>query len=412
MRILFVYILLFIYEYDIKIKQVPLSFPKIIVLLLLIYGINNIKYFWKFLRNRNVFLILILYIYLIIYSLILPIILKTYDLILFKTFLISFIEVFVGSFFIVTFINKTVDLDYYEIISNLSFAQAIIIIVFYLFPTLRNYIYDNYLVYNFNVFFNLHNKYFNRGVGLIGFGALFSIVQFIGAYTSLLKIEKFKNRIFLIVQVISVILMARTGLINFILAIILIFIFGCFNKKFRVIFKMFLILFFKAFLLLISIYIIFFKENNKVNRLINHSFELFINLFKNHSFRTESTDDLLTNMLFLPKEIPTYLFGDGRIVDPILGNYMGTDSGYLQILFFGGLLFLILYYFFNFFIIKTVYNYSNNEQEKLWILILGIILFVCEIKGSFLKSFVLSKLLFIMFWIQILKNKRETEECE
>lgn len=401
-------IIVFLYVYDIKFIAFPLSIPKIIVLFLfLIYGIKESHKLFRILKNKKIFLIIFFYLFVIHYSLILPIFLKTYDFAFFKTISISFIEVFLGSFFIVNLIVKKVKLNPYEIISTISFIQAIIVLLFYVFPEIRNYIFDNYILLKLNHNFNLHNKWFNRGIGLTGGGAVFSIVQLIGAYSSMLKLkEKSKYKLFLIFQLSSIVLLGRTGIICYVLINVLLFLFGIFDSKIRSTFIKNVKYLFEGIMSFSIFYIIFLKDIPSVKRLMNHSFELFINLVTKHSFETQSTNILIEDMLFLPTKLSTYLIGDGRTSDAILGNYMGTDSGYLRTIFFGGIFFFIIYYSLKFMIIKVIFSYSLKRKEKIWILILGMILFLCELKGPMFKNFTLNKMLFILFWFKIFELEK------
>lgn len=401
-------IIVFLYVYDIKLIILPLlSISKIIILILfLTYGVKESNKLIKYFKNKKIFLIIFLYLLIILYSLILPIILKTYDFELFQTYLISFIEIFLGSFFIANIIVKNIKIDYYDIISNITFIQAIIILLFYIFPDFRNYIFDNYILFPLEHNFDIHNIWFNRGVGLTGAGALFSIVQLIGAYSSMLKLNQIKYKLFLFFQIMSIVLLGRTGILCYILIILLLFLFGFFYIEIRKIFIRNIKYIFKGMIFFAITYIIFLKNIPILRRLMFHSFELFINLLKNRSFKTESTNNLIEDMLFLPTKLSTYLIGDGRTSDPILGNYMGTDSGYLETLFFGGVFFFIIHYLLKYIIIKVIYDYSFKSKEKIWILVLGLILFFCEIKEPMLKNFTLNKMLFILLWLKIFELEK------
>lgn len=397
---LLVLVIGFLYVYDIKFINFPtFSTAKIVIIIFFLFcGRKKMNKLLKLSKNKEIFYINLLYLFIVIYSLMLPTILKTYDFELFKTNLISILEVFLGSFFIMNLIKKQTKLNSYEIISIISFFQATVVIVFYIFPEFRNYIFDNFIMFSLRSHFDIENKFFNRGVGLTGAGAIFSVVQFIGAYCSILNLDRKKYKVFLIFQLSSVVLLGRTGIMCYILGILMLFIFSFFQREIKKVFYENIKFFLKIVIISIVLYVFFLQNISTVTRLFQHSFELFINLFKHNSFKTASTDNLIKDMIFLPKNLNTYLIGDGRTNDIILGNYMGTDSGYLETLFFGGILFFIIYYLLKIRIIRNIFNYSIGKKEKTWILILGIILFICEIKEPMLKNFTLNKMLFLIFW--------------
>lgn len=100
-------------------------------------------------------------------------------------------------------------------------------------------------------------------------------------------------------------------------------------------------------LAVIFVYVLFPKIIVSIAPLFNFALEMFLNYFESGSLTTESTSQLATMYIF-PTNIYTYLIGDGLYTAEDGLYYMGTDVGYLRILFyfgvFGVMLFLSLQY--------------------------------------------------------------------
>ena len=81
------------------------------------------------------------------------------------------------------------------------------------------------------------------------------------------------------------------------------------------------------------------------SKLFYFAAELFINLFSGQGLETESTDILLEMYQILPTTLTTWLVGDGfylaqNSVDGLY--YMGTDVGYLRIIFATGIIGVVI----------------------------------------------------------------------
>ncbi|WP_429158082.1 hypothetical protein [Aeromonas media] len=100
-------------------------------------------------------------------------------------------------------------------------------------------------------------------------------------------------------------------------------------------------------LAVIFVYVLFPKIIVSIAPIFNFALEMFLNYFESGSLTTESTSQLATMYIF-PTNIYTYLIGDGLYTAEDGLYYMGTDVGYLRILFyfgvFGVILFLSLQY--------------------------------------------------------------------
>lgn len=85
----------------------------------------------------------------------------------------------------------------------------------------------------------------------------------------------------------------------------------------------------------ISVYILFPKTIASLTPLFNFALEMFLNYFESGSLTTESTSQLATMYIF-PTNIYTYFIGDGLYTVDSGLYYMGTDVGYLRLLFYFG----------------------------------------------------------------------------
>ncbi|QXW17940.1 hypothetical protein KXJ72_14230 [Comamonas aquatica] len=103
-------------------------------------------------------------------------------------------------------------------------------------------------------------------------------------------------------------------------------------------------------------------------------FDYFLSEFYSNN-DSDTLNILLKDMIFLPEDPITLLFGSGTTVFGLAVG--GSDSGYVNLIFFGGLIYFSIVLFF------FVY---------------------CFYRGGFYKEFFLSALLFIMFFIASFKG--------
>lgn len=75
---------------------------------------------------------------------------------------------------------------------------------------------------------------------------------------------------------------------------------------------------------------------SQFERVFNYVFSLFVNYFSGDGFQSSSTNAQLEMYVF-PNSILTWLFGDGRMVSLDGGYYMGSDIGYIRLIFYFGL---------------------------------------------------------------------------
>ncbi|WP_148708519.1 hypothetical protein [Pseudomonas wadenswilerensis] len=114
--------------------------------------------------------------------------------------------------------------------------------------------------------------------------------------------------------------------------------------------------------------------------------EVFRNLLSHGELRSASVNSL-AEMYALPSTVDTYLFGDGRYYsedESELGFYMGTDVGYLRLLYFSGVgsvaVFLVLNTYFLFGVLLSG-KYIGSKDIKIFALSLLAVFFIINFKG-------------------------------
>lgn len=134
----------------------------------------------------------------------------------------------------------------------------------------------------------------------------------------------------------------------------------------------------------------------------NFGFEMFINYYQEGELTTASTTDLQTLYIF-PEHTKTYIIGDGQYyMEPgnaSSGYYMGTDVGYLRLLFYFGLFGMVSYFVLQYLAMRNVMKLNNSFKEIKQLF--GIVFFYClilNIKG-FGDLFYLTALFYFPFTI-------------
>ncbi|MDX6190117.1 hypothetical protein SGQ83_12220 [Flavobacterium sp. Fl-318] len=133
-------------------------------------------------------------------------------------------------------------------------------------------------------------------------------------------------------------------------------------------------------------------------------FEMFYNYFNEGSLSTGSTDEM-KEMYKLPNNSVTYLFGDGIFyanqLNDSSGYYMGTDIGFLRLVYYFGIIGSLLFFLLQFVVLCKSISYVINKRVKiLFIVSMFLFLLVLNFKG--LTDLIFLNVLFGGFWL----NKR------
>ena len=139
-----------------------------------------------------------------------------------------------------------------------------------------------------------------------------------------------------------------------------------------------IILFIRKFKIFISLIVILLLLTGVPSELLppifNQAFEPVIFFVENRSFQI-STIVTMTDMLIWPHDMTTWLLGDGLFFYSAGAFYMGTDLGFLRLIYFGGLTSLAVFLLINIF---PVFFISKRYID---IFLMFILLLLANIKG-------------------------------
>lgn len=181
----------------------------------------------------------------------------------------------------------------------------------------------------------------------------------------------------------------RSGLMVLMLVTIVASILGVKYKKVRYI--VIIGLFGMLFLTIILIYI---NYNTSYN-MFSWMFEPFVNMFLHKKSVSASSTDLKGMYdTFNIESAFSLLLGEGRYVEYDGSYYKHTDVGFMRPLYFGGLIFILNYYFsLSLLIISASLKIPKNYRFT-FIVLIGLSLFLFELKGESYFAFVRVLLLF------------------
>lgn len=320
---------------------------------------------------------------------------------------------FIASTFIVRIIyknhyNNTSNTVIYAIYMS-GFIHGVIMILSFLFPFFRNFLYSFVSLGNIGEIFV---ETMTRSPGLSsGGGDSLSVIQAIALIFGMhyyFKIEKhvsfIKSIIYLIsflVLIFSIFLSARTGLVIllfYLLFSLLIRIFSFFKKLSINQFFLFKVSLISIILIIITPVFFNLIMESEYSRFGTRAFELYFNYIESGELGTSSSENL-KNMYFLPQNKLHLWFGDGNFGRNGIYSYIPSDVGYVRMIFGGGiigttLMFIPLLYIY---ILCFFHRMSNNTLSTL-VTITILVILITNIKVfhylAFRESF---KVLFLLF---------------
>lgn len=137
--------------------------------------------------------------------------------------------------------------------------------------------------------------------------------------------------------------------------------------------------------------------------------ELLINFLSGEGFSTKSSTELKESMLF-PLSLEQLLIGDGRYLNPDNSYYMGTDSGVMRFVLFGGLPFLFLAFFpyliFILYGMKLKKIEENCKMEILWVIATILLL---QVKGEVIIVGTMVNVFFFTYMSFILSTSKSIQ---
>ncbi|MFB3389190.1 O-antigen polymerase [Flavobacterium sp. LAR06] len=191
----------------------------------------------------------------------------------------------------------------------------------------------------------------------------------------------YKNKTFyFIAYVIILITGVMTGRFFFVAIFLAIFSFILLQSKnpFVGIYKLIKIFAFSIPVFILVYFIAqYFMDGDRLDIILNFVFEVFINFIENGEVGTSSSDATISMYVF-PDNLSTWLFGDGQMMMTDGSYYMGSDVGYVRLLFYFGIISTLIYFGIQFFYYKILKKLSPNKQIQLlfsmmlfWIVLLN-----------------------------------------
>lgn len=243
----------------------------------------------------------------------------------------------------------------------------------YIFPSLNKIFFllnniNNNLTNSGHLMYSL-----KEGFRLVGFGGSFfgagCLTGIALVVITFLQTKNKKNKLwvkYLIILVLGI-MTSRTTFIGIMISFLYYF---TEKKNYKKIYKKFI------YIPLLIILVTLIKNIN--TKIYNWTFEIFI---KKGS--SASTDILIEFFKIIPKNIKTWLIGDGKwMVENGIDYYMQTDVGYFRIIWYAGLIGLIVFLSYNFLLFYIIKKKSDYQLSKLMLSFLLLVL-IYNIKGYF-----------------------------
>lgn len=131
----------------------------------------------------------------------------------------------------------------------------------------------------------------------------------------------------------------------------------------------------------------------------SYGFEVFINYINGKGVQSDSTNEL-QEMFIWPSKMQTYLIGDGLFADPKdpVSYYMGTDVGYLRLIYFFGIPGMLLFFILQLYPIFVLAATRIIDKHELHFYILtAVFLLIANIKGEADIFFFMALFLFVPY---------------
>ena len=287
------------------------------------------------------------------------------------THIVWFLECFVIPFFFMLFFkNIFQERSWESIIVHTGLIASLITFFLILNPDFNSFIRDSVIR---DPLTNISDKIILFRGFTIAENSTFSFGVVQGIILSICIISLQKNYLYaipIIFLFISILFNARIGLVITSIAIVLLLLSKKIKTKHILIFGS--VLYFG--------YLFLFKSNFAQNNLesLKWGFSFFEDsfMFINGHDRQYSNFSVLNDMVNYPPTIIGIIFGDGRTV---LGEYKGSDIGYINQIFIGGLFYLLIMLSFMFYMFTKNIKYSTN---KTFSILFFLTLLIVNFKGD------------------------------
>jgi hypothetical protein len=227
-----------------------------------------------------------------------------------------------------------------------------------------------------------------EGVRIVGFGSKFfeaGVVNGFGLIAISYRLASFKcsawRQNLLSISFIALfligIMMARTTMVGFLLALLL-FVLSNKTQAIAVNRRTFYAYLIVVPIVLYAIYSVFLAESD-LKALVEFGFEIFFNMSENGKVESKSTNQLL-DMYGVVDSLPLAL-GDGYFGDPLYPEayYKAVDVGYLRLILYFGVPGMIVYFMFQLYCI--CYSLIQSRASYQFIAALAVYLLLLNMKG-------------------------------
>lgn len=281
--------------------------------------------------------------------------------------------------------------DFIKFILNIGSIQGVICILMFLIPSLKEFANNLYYIDGVS-----RNEFIisNRIYGLtydytvmtpIFHGILANITCIYAVF------KGWRYLLYLPFILIVAVLNGRTGLMVFIISTLISYIILLFNAKY--LYRTIKYIIYISFMFIVIIILTAMHSQNTYEW-ITFGFKQVINLLTGKEL-AGSLDILFNNMLFLPDNAWSILFGEGHRVfngyNHLELGYVHSDSGYINDIFLGGIVYmLILYgstiYFLLPIKLKKSISFEDRYLNILVSISLILVLLISNMKGELMKS--------------------------
>lgn len=359
------FILLFTYFFNIKLKLVPIVTTQIMLALLgiiylLVYfpRVITVKLNFKVCRHiyLYIFLLLLIFLSLVIHH--------STDLSFAYLFIVNNTIVFLGAFFISLYIlkNKISKICFFKIFVIAYFIQMIFVAFFFFNREICKQFYT-FIDMGDRVNTNLEEWLGYRAFG-ISFGfdmgtADLTVALIFCIYLYFTEERKYKRWLFIyLFCALFGILVARTMFVGIGISLIMFFFFPTFNKIRKV------VALFNLVILLSSVVVLFmlFFDVDKYMRTIWWVTDIFVQLFSGKGLSSGSLYELTQgDMIFCP-EMKILLLGEGHYDIALVSRY--TDVGYIRLIMYFGLFGFCTYFVYVYSRVNLFIGLRKSIQEK------------------------------------------------
>ena len=278
-------------------------------------------------------------------------------------------------------------------------------ILFIIFPEFKtfwlNSVLNNVTEYTY---YKYEFRYSISGPAAFTYTSIFSIAAIVSGYMIIYENKlSFKRVAEFIIISIGCSFYGRTALIGVLLSLfIIIFSKGYWMKTLKI------ILFISITAILLNSLLNFLSSQNE-NFAVwrNWAFDILNQIFIDKNVTDYSVTHLFNDMYF-KLDLKTLFIGDGYYTDPTTGRYyMSTDSGYMRLLLYSGIIGLLTAFSIPLYLFKIIKKFSSRFNSVLLFMVLLIIWLVLEIKGEMYHRIIM--MIYPMFLtLQYDYNKNKT----